>query len=188
MIEILKRCFEINLSDYENISFSLEINKVVLGAFIAVIAGVIYLNIYRGAIRLTVSQLTRHGARTEESAKTLSELGLASSRMVKHLLSGHNMLTDTVARAGAEKQDYETYVKMSKEERREAEKINFDDARFYIRESRSDRAAFILERYSTSPIRTAVTCIFFAILCGCIIACMPGILNVINEVLGNIKK
>ena len=187
MFEILKKCFEINLSDYDNISFSLEINKVVLGAFIAVIAGVIYLSLYRGAIRLTVMQLTRHGADSEQKAKTLAELGLSSSRMVKHLLSGHNLLTRTVERVGAEKHDYETYVRMSKEERAKVERVDFDEAKFYIKESESNRTKFILERYTTSLTRTLVLSLFFAILCGCIIASMPGILNVVNELIGKLK-
>ena len=33
MSEILKKAFEINLNDYENINFNLEINKVVLGFY-----------------------------------------------------------------------------------------------------------------------------------------------------------
>lgn len=187
MLDIFKKCFSVNLNDYENIGINLEINTVVLGAFIAVIVGVVFLNMYRGSIRYTVMQLTRHSAFSEDTAKTLKEIGLYDSRIIKKLLSGHNMLTRVVARVGAVKYDYETYVKMSDEERKEAEKIDFDFARFYIKEEEINRAGFIRERYKTSPVRTLVSCLFVAILCGCIIACMPGILNVINEIIGKMK-
>ena len=74
MLEGLKKCFDINLNDYENINFSLEINKAVLGAFVAIIVGVIFLNAYRGSMRFMIMQLTRHSATSEENAKTLKEL------------------------------------------------------------------------------------------------------------------
>lgn len=188
MLEGLKKCFDINLNDYENINFSLEINKAVLGAFVAIIVGVIFLNAYRGSMRFMIMQLTRHSATSEENAKTLKELGLSDSRMLKRILSSDNLLTKTVERVGAVKYDYETYKKMSDKERKNAEKIDFDVAKFYIKEDETSRAAFILERYVTSITRTLVSCLFVAIICGCIIACMPGILNVVNELLGNIKR
>lgn len=187
MLEVLKKCFAVNLNEYENINFDLEINVVVLGAFVAVILGVIFLSVYRGSIRVMVVQLTRHGAKDEESAKTLKELGLYDSRITKRLLSGHNVLTSVVGRVGAVKYDYETYMKMSEQERAESEKIEFDFARFYIKEEEANRAGFIVERYNTSLTRTLVSCLFVAILCCCIIACMPGILNVVNELIGKMK-
>ena len=187
MIEILKKCFEINLEDYENIKFSLEINKVVLGTFIAIIVGILVLNTYRGSIRFMVMQLKRHNALDEDGAKTLKELGLDNSRILKRLLSSQNMLTKTVARVGATQYDYETYVKMDKAARREAERVDFESARFYINKSEADRAAFIIERYAVSIPRTLATCVFFAILCGCVIAWMPGILEILNDLIGKIK-
>ena len=187
MLELLKKCFAVNLNDYENININLEINTVVLGTFIAVILGVVFLHVYRGSIRLAVMQLTRHGATSEENAKTLKELGLYDSRVIRRLLSSHNVLTRVVERVGAVKYDYDTYVKMSKEERAEADKIDFDFAKFYIKEEESNRAGFIVERYVTSLPRTLATCLFFAILCGCVIACMPGILDVVNSLVGKIN-
>ena len=187
MIGILKRCFEINLEDYENINFGLEINKVVLGTFVAIIVGILVLNAYRGSIRFMVMQLKRHNATDEESAKTLKELGLDSSRILKKLLASQNMLTKTVLRVGAIEYDYETYVKMDKAARREAGRVDFDSARFYINPEEANRAAFIIERYAVSIPRTLATCLFFVILCGCIIACMPGILDVVNGLIGKIN-
>ena len=188
MIDTLKKCFAINLSDYDNINFSLEINKVVLGACIALILGIVFLNLYRSNMRITVVQLTRHKARDEESAKTLRELGLANSRVIKKLLSGDNTLTKVVARVGALEYDYETYKAMDKKERLEAERIDFENARFYISESGATRAAFIAERYTSTLFGTILSCAFIAIICICIIVCMPGILDVVDGLLGSMNK
>ena len=187
MPSILKELFKINLNDYGNIKFSLEINKVILGASIALIIGIVILNLYRGNIRLAVMQLTRHGALGEENAKTLGALGLARSKAVKRILSRRNVLTSITARKGAVEYDYETYMKMNKTEREAAEKIDFSDAEFYIKEDSAHRAAFIIERYNTSLIRTVMSCVLVAIICGCIIACMPGILNVLDNLLDSTK-
>ena len=188
MFDILKKYFTINLNDYDSINFDLEINKVVLLAFAAMIVGVVLLNLYRGSMRLLVMQLTRHGAVSEDSAKTLKEIGLADARMVKRLLERSNMLTKMVAEAGKVEYDYETYMKLTKAEREAAERVDFSGARFYIKEEEAHRAAFIIERYNTSVMRTVMSCVFVAIICGCVIVCMPGILSMIDTIIGGLGK
>ena len=184
MLGNIKRTFAINLNDYENIGFSLEINKVIFGACIALIIGVVLLSIQRGSTRLMIMQLTRHGATSEDKAKTLSELGLSDNKILKILLRGHNVLVNTVARVGAVKYDYEAYVAMDKEARKQAEVIDFESAKFYIKEEESDRAAFIVERYTVSLTRTVLSCVLVAIISGCVIACMPSVLSLINGFIG----
>lgn len=180
MLETLKKYFEINLDNYKNINFSLEINKVILGAYIVMVIGIIYLSVFRKNTRLMVMQLTRHGAKNEDSAKTLKELRLADSRGVKKLLAKNNLLTKTVARVGAQQYDYETYVAMSKKERKAAEKIDFDTARFYIKEEETNRAGFIIERYDVTVTKTVLSCLLVAIICGILIVCMPSILDTVD--------
>ncbi|MBQ7343522.1 MAG: hypothetical protein IJW53_02015 [Clostridia bacterium] len=188
MFEVLKKCFDINLNDYENIKFDLEINKVILGAFAVLMIGIVYLSFYRGSIRAVVMQLMRHNADSEEDAKTLGELGLDKSWMVKRLFSGNNILTKTVARVGEKKYEYEEYKALSKAERRESEKIDFAKAKFYISEENKDRAMNIVDRYVTSIPRTVASCVFIAIICVSVIACMPELLNLINNLLESAKK
>ena len=187
MFKVLKDCFSINLNDYDNFYVDLEINKVILGAFIALIIGVILFNLYRGTIKIVVSQLVRHNAKCEEEAKTLSEIGLDKSKMVRWMLSGENLLTKIVGRKGEKKYEYEEYKALSKEERRDAEKFDMDTAEFYIREDKSTLASGVVERYGTSVQRTVVACVFIAIIGMCVIACMPEILEVIDNLLKNRK-
>ena len=183
MLGVIEKHFSINLNDYDAIGFNLEINKVVLGTFVALILGVIFLNAYRGNIRIMVMQLTRHNAKSEDSAKTLKELGLHNSKYLKRLLSSDNEMTRIVGRVGEVKYTYEEYKALSKKEKRSRVSIDFDEAKFYLREVETDRIAKVIDKYNVSLMRTVATCVFFAIFCGCIIACMPELLNIINNML-----
>ena len=128
-------------------------------------------------------QLVRHEAYTEELAKTLAELRVDNTFVVKRVLSNNNILTKIVARAGAKAYSYEEYVALSKEERDAVEKIDFDTAAFYIREDKKNFALSVIEKYNTSIAKTILAVAFVAVMCVCIISCMPGILNVINRIL-----
>ena len=186
MYKVLKECFSINLNDYDNIGINLEINKVILGAFIALIVGVVFLNLYRGSIKLVLMQLTRHGAKNEEDAKTLSEIGLNNNKVVRWMLKRENLLTKIVGRKGEKKYEYEEYKALSNKERVEIEKFDIDTAEFYIKEEQSTLAAGAMERYGTSVQRTVMTCVFIALVSICVIACMPEILDVVNDLLRNV--
>ena len=183
MFEVLKKCFSINLNDYEKINVKLEINKVVLGTLIALIIGVIFFNLYRGTIKLVVAQLVRHNAKNEDNAKTLSEIDLDKNKAVRWMLSGENLLTKIVGRRGEKRYEYEEYKALSKKERQEAEKFDIDAAEFYVRDEQSSLASTVVEGYGTSVMRTVVACVFIAIVGICIIACMPEILELINNLL-----
>lgn len=183
MSEILKKAFEINLNDYENINFNLEINKVVLGASIALIIGIILFNTYRAKIRLVVMQLLRHEAYSEESAKTLAQLKIDKTFILKYLFKGNNILTKIVARVGEKRFTYEEYVALSKEERVKAELIDFEAAAFYIRDDKKEFALSIVDKYNTSITKTLLAILFVVSMCVCIISCMPGILNVLSNLL-----
>ena len=185
MLEVFKRCFSVNLNEYENINIDLEINKAVVIASVVFALFVVFFNTYRAGIRTMVHQLIRHGARSEESAKTLSELGLKDNRIIKPLLMGDTLLTKVVGRVGEKRYTYDEYKKLSKAEKED--KIDFSGARFYIREDQTDRAEKIVERYAVSTVRTVITCVLIGIVCICIIACMPGILNIVNSLLDSIK-
>lgn len=182
MLEALKGYFSINLNEYENININLEINKVLVITFAVFAVFVIFFNVYRGNIRTLTFQLVRHGAINENEAKTLAELGLTKKKVLKLLLTGDTLLTKVVARIGEKRYTPEEYKTLSKEEKED--KIDFSTALFYIRENQIDRAKMINEKYVTSLLRTVVSCVLIALIGMCIMACMPGILNVINNLLG----
>lgn len=190
MFKVLKECLSINLNEYENININLEINKVILAACGVFIIFIILFDVYRMGIRSMVNQLIRHGAKDEESAKSLKELGLEGTRIIrviKMMLARDNLLTKVVARSGEKKYSYEEYKALSKEEREENEKIDFSTATFYVKEEQSSLVSGIVEKYGTSVQRTALSCSFVVLMGICLVACMPGILNVLNNILKNIK-
>lgn len=188
MIEVLKRYFEINLNDYDNIGVSLEINKAIAIASIAFMVAVILFCLHRGAIRLVIMQLTRHGATSPEEAKTLKELGLDKRRFVKRILSGDNILTKTVARVGKKQYDYDEYLALSKKEKREIDKIDFEKEAFYIREEKRDLVSNIIDKYVTSIPRIIALCVFVSLISMSIIICMPDILSILDNILKSAKK
>ena len=183
MIEIFKNCFTTNLNEYDNININLEINKVLVLAFAVLMIGIIFFNSYRRNMRLMVTQLIRHGAKSEENAKTLGELGLNDARIIKRLLLGDNMLTKIVARVGEKRYEYEEYKALTKEEKDRISTVDFATAKFYIREDKLFSAEEVSSRYNTSVTNTVISCVFLVIVCVCLIACMPGILNIINNML-----
>lgn len=183
MFKIFKEWFSVNLNDYDNIGVNLEINKVIFGAVIALIIGVIFLDLYRANIKLMVTQLTRHNAKNEDDAKTLSSIGLNNNKIIRWLLTKENFLTKIVGRKGEKKFEYEEYKTLSNKERIEAGKFDIETAEFYIREDKSDLAAGVMEKYGASVQSTVMTCVLIAIVSICIIACMPEMLEMINNLL-----
>ena len=183
MVEVLKKCFATNLNEYNNIGIDFEINKFLVWVSAATMVGIIFLNLYRRNIKLLVSRLFMHKAKSEETAKTLSELGLAESRGIKRMLTGENLLTKIVGRVGESKYSYEEYKALPKKEKVKRTSIDFSSAGFYVRNEHFLLGESVCFKYSTSIVRTVVECVFVVMICTCLIACMPGILNVINNLL-----
>jgi DNA-directed RNA polymerase subunit N (RpoN/RPB10) len=182
-LENLRRCYNINLNDYENIGINLEINKVLLPAFIIFGILMVLLSVYRKNTRDLVIQLMRHNALSEKEAKTLDELGFKENRVVRYILSHSDMLKKTVLRADVVKYTYEEYKALSNEERREVESIDFLNAKFYIPEDHIDRARHIKEKYVVDKTRLIIGCAFLFIVYVGIVIAMPEMLNVINGIL-----
>ena len=106
----IKNYFLVDLADYFDIGTSFYINVCVLAIFIAYVGVVLFTSYYRKAMYFSVKQLLRHGADSEESAKTLAEIGLGENRAVKRLLSREGQLTNVVCRVGEVRYTYEEYL------------------------------------------------------------------------------
>ena len=83
MLSDVKEYLSVNLNDYKNIGINFEINKFILFCAIALCVVAFYVNYKRSLMVNTVKQLLRKNAIDEESAKTLVELKLDSSRGIK---------------------------------------------------------------------------------------------------------
>jgi len=183
MIGYFKKCFSINLNEFEQIGINLEINKVLLIACIAFGIFMILFAIYRNNIRTFVVQLMRHEATSEDKACTLDEIGLSNNKIIIYLISHNSMLTKIVGRLGAPKYSYEEYKALSKKERAELETIDFAVEKFYIYEDQKDRARHINEKYATNKKRMTASIIFLILVYVATVSAMPELLNLINNLL-----
>jgi hypothetical protein len=178
--------FLLNLKDYANIRIDFYINIFLLFAFVALGAAFFYINYYRGCMALTVKQLIRHGAESEKTAKTLSELGIKGHKGVMSLLKRDGQLTKVVSRVGATKYTYEEYVRLEKEKKLVREKIDFSSARFYLNESEKKRAQNIYENYSSSVVRTVLMCVMLLVIYFCLSLAMPETVRIVDNFIGGL--
>lgn len=175
--------FLLDLSDYFDIAGSFKINVFLFVLALAICAAAVVITLYRSALQSIVKQLTRLEAKSEDSARTLSELGLDKSIPLKMALSREGRLTRLIGRVGEKIYTYEEYKDLSKKKGFRHEKVDFSKAEFYIRENKGDEAKNIIENYGTSMFRTALYCVLVIALYFCLMFFMPEILILIGGAL-----
>ena len=185
--KIIYDFFLINLKDYPNINIDLEINVVLLFVSIAIAVCAVVITLYRSALQRAIKQLTRLGATDEASARTLAELGMEKSWILKMALSREGRLTRIIGRVGEKRYTYEEYAELSRKKGGiKDERIDFATAEFYVRPERADDAKNIIENYGTSMLRTALYCVLVLAVYVCIALMMPAILSLIDGMMGGI--
>ena len=103
----------VRLSDYKGFESDLQINKLLFFVFLGLCAACVIITYYNGTTALVLKKLVRIGAFGEEKGKTLSELGLGSSRAVKRVLSNKSgSVKHLILQAGAKKLSYEEYTEL----------------------------------------------------------------------------
>ena len=185
-MKTIKDFFFLNFSQYENIGMNFPIGVFLILLCIVGIVSVFFLTYYRMFTRSLYSQLLRHNAKDEQSAKTLSQLRLDKSFAIRSSLSRSNgQLTYIVKRAGQEELSYDEYMKKSKTKGYKPEKIDFSSARFYIPAERMDTAKKLLENFDVSWIKAAVISLVLVGLLVLSVFTMDDILSFFN---GLVKK
>ena len=179
LFEIFKLFINVNLKDYPNLNVNFEINKFLVAVFFGVIAAIIISNIIRSTHILTVNKLLRHDCIGEDNAKTLGELGINRFR-VRYVLSTGSKLKTIIGRSGEKKLSYEEYVSLMKQKKSPEEKINFEEAKFYIKKDKVADATGIGVKSGSIIINTILFCVLAFILLVCLIILMPAILKIIN--------
>ncbi len=191
MLDDINEYLSINLKDYDNIGINLEINKFLLLVALALCVTFFVVNYKRSLISEAVKQLLRHGALSEDSAKTLGELGLSDSRGIKRELLGDTQLRRMVMVVEEEKKlapdgklpSHEELVAMERV-KEGAPSINFNTARIYVAPGSLERAKFIYNNYNTSLVKTILLCVFCIAISVCLMLLSPGLLSLINSSLG----
>lgn len=180
--------FFLNLKDYPNINIDFEINVFLLFIAIAVCAAAVIVTLYRSSLQKIIKVLSRLEAKDEESARTLGEMGLEKSLILKMALSREGRLTRMIGRVGETRYTYEEALELSKKKGYKHEKVDFATAQFYIRADRADEAKNIIENYGTSMLRTVLYCVLVIAVYVCCLFFMPEILNLIDSALGSVAK
>ena len=181
MYEFYKKFFLLNLKDYQNINIDFPITVLLFALSLAFVAVIIIVNFRRNRIELLIRQLKRRDAVSEESALTLSEIKL-DNFVFRKMLSSEGQLTKLVGRAGEKKYTYEEYIALTKG-KNNMESIDFRKARFYLRNESDERTKHILEGSSPTVLNTVLLCVLVLASFVCISFIMPGILNIINNLL-----
>ena len=173
----------LNLNEFANIDIDIYINLLFLAIAVAIIVIAFLFDFSRGITYTAVKQLVRHEANDENSAKTLSELGLSKSKFVRFMLSGAGELTRAVLRVGSPKIDYDSFMKLNREERKKLFLIDFDTETFYLSEEGKKRADRILSRYEFSIPRFVAFAVFVILIWGAVCAFSYEIFSYINSII-----
>ena len=172
----LSKLITLNAKEYLDVSSDIYINVILLFIAIALCAASFLINYHKTYTVNIIKQLLRREATSEENAKTLKELKLDNCHGLKSALIKSNRLTSIVSMVGRVKPTYDEYMAQSKENKRCADMIDFNLARFFIPKENVDKAISIKEKENPSIRRTVLVCLFIISISICLMLLMPGIL------------
>ena len=203
--EIYTKYISLNTKDYLGENFDFQINKVLILLAIGLCIACVFINYNQRLVSSLLRKLIRLDAFSEESSKTLKDLGLADHKATKTLVSKNfGAIKRVLGVVGRKSLTYEEYIaaeKAKKEakkarltkktvensdaatknepEKESTTELDFSVARFFII---ADERAYA-ERYihrDTSHIKTAIYCILIASFFAVLIFTMPYILNAVR--------
>ena len=180
-MKYIKDFFFLNLENYENIAFPFPIGIFLTVFTLALCIMSFVVNYYKRHTTYMLKQLLRHKAFDASVAKTLSELNLKDSFPVKLALSGSGQLTYLVKRAGFVRPTYEEYVENSKIKGFKDEKINFQEAKFYLDIEKIDRAKRTVERARTDWYRPVIISVVLIAILVALVFLLPMLLDFLNK-------
>ena len=190
----------LNLKDYKNIGIDVEINKLILLFFGALIISCIIVSINQMNLTLLIRKLMKIEAYTEESAKTLSELGLTDNAGIKSLVNKNDgRISKIIAVVGIKRQTYEKYIEAERK-RKEARRlppaerkavldslsvgeIDASNAKIYIPEDKKEYASYVYSSGNGSVVKTVLSCTLILVVAVAIILLMPTLLSLLNNIL-----
>ncbi len=189
----------LNLNEYDCFGgFNFYVTLFIAVLTVLICVGICISNTRKNTMITMVKQLYRHGALSEENAKTLRELRVKNTFFLRNLLSDGTRLSRIVLRVGAKKLTYEEYIEeikshgfFKRKSRKETsacdsiseEKIDFSTAKFYISDEKEAEVKNILSKNVTTPWQNALLCIFFVCISICFVFLMPEILHLVDSFL-----
>lgn len=177
LAKLFKEYILLNLKDYfAGVDF--PINIFILSIALGLCIASVVITVHRRYTADLIKKLMRHEAFSQEKAVTLSDLRINPGFILKSALSRKTgQLADMIKRVGDTGYSYEEYVKLQKTKGFREEKINFEEAKFYIDPEKLPRARKINDAGAPSYFQTVLVCIFILAVFVCVSLFMPEILN-----------
>ena len=155
-----QKYIELNLADFFDIGFDFKINKVLFFAFLGIIVACIFTNYIESGISLTLKRLLRTESHSEQSAKTLSELGLKNSKCARLAIGMRSGMTARLIRASGERAlTYEECIAEEnrlREEKKKRRKARLDKLLSVFKRNKNTRKDTVTDSHSTDE-ATALT-------------------------------
>ena len=202
--KIYTKYISLNVKDYLGGNFDFQINKVLIFLAIGLCIACFFINYNQSVVSRLIKKLIRLDAFSEDSAKTLKDLGLTDHKPTKILISKNSGVTKRVLGVvGRKTLTYEEYI-AAERAKKEAKKArltkkntkstpdttcendapaeNFDveldflTARFFvIPDTREYAERYVRRDYS--PLKTAIYCVFIVLFFTALIITMPYLLK-----------
>lgn len=155
-----QKYIELNLADFFDIGFDFKINKVLFFAFLGIIVACIFTNYIESGISLTLKRLLRTESHSEQSAKTLSELGLKNSKCARLAIGRRGGMTARLIRISGERAlTYEECIaeeKRLREEKKKRRKARLDKLLSVFKRNKNTKKDTVTDTHSTDE-TTALT-------------------------------
>lgn len=180
-MSFIKDFFLLDLDQFENFGIFFPIGAVITAMAVAMCAAVFIINYHKRYTTLILTQLLRHKALDEASAKTLGALRLDKLLGIKSALSRNGQLTYMVRRVGETQKTYDEYVAESKKRGYKDEKIDFEKAQFYLAPERIDRAKRVVETTNTEWWRPALMAVLIIAIWVALALFLPDLLEALNS-------
>lgn len=179
LIKLFKDYIFLNLKDYiPGVDF--PINIFILSIAVGLCIATVLITVHRRYTANLIQKLLRREAFSPESAVTLGDLRIKPGFILKSALRRRSgQLADMIKRVGATDYTYEEYAALQKNKGFREEKINFDEAKFYVVPEKLPRARKINEAGAPSYFQMTLACIFILSIFICVSLFMPEIMNFI---------
>ena len=182
MQNFIEKYLELNLKDFENLGFDLEITKLLGFVFLGIMLAAVAMNLIKQNTSLIIKALLRHECTSEDTAKTLPELHISSKIAAIVAFSDSGRLRKVIKRVGEVEYSYEEYVKLQKEKKK-PKKLDSKATPLYIPKDKLDEAKRIFDKGSPTALDSLLICVLLAALYVCFIFIMPTLVSFVNSIL-----
>jgi hypothetical protein len=198
----------LNLNEYDSFGgFNFYVTLFLWALAAGLCFCAIMMSLKRNVMINAVKQMIRHGARTEDGAKTLKELRISKSRQFLKIYETNSLFRRAVKTVGEKEISYEEYIAEQKRLKKEKKKKKVKkikairnkqsaacepevsvsepktDARYYTPKECELEANRILSKRETSLFQSILFCVLVFCLCACLTLLMPNILDFLDTLL-----